>query len=149
MSNLVIRNRNYAPANLFSELEEAMDRMFSGAPAARGNGLRTWAPGFDLHETADAYVIEADLPGLKQNDIDITVEQGIITIKGERKYEEKQKEGGYRRIERGYGTFQRAFRLPQNVDAEKVEARFTDGVLSVTVPKPAEAKPRQIEVKVS
>ena len=149
MSNLMIRNRHCAP-NLFNDLEEAVNGLFQGAPATRGaNALRSWSPGFDLHETDDAYVIEADLPGLKQDDINITVEQGIITIKGERKYEEKQKEKGYRRIERGYGSFQRAFRLPQNVDADKVEARFTDGVLTVNVPKPAEAKPRQVAVKVS
>jgi HSP20 family protein len=150
MNNVLIRNRSCGPVNLVSELDEAVNRLFSVAPASRaGETVRAWNPGFDLHETEDAYLIEADLPGLKQGDINITVEQGIVTIKGERTYEEKQKEKGYRRIERGYGRFQRAFRLPQNVEAGKVEAHFANGVLTVQVPKPAEAKPRQVEVKVA
>lgn len=150
MNNVLIRSRHHAPVNLMSELDEALQRLFSGVPANRAiETVRPWNPGFDLHETEEAYLIEADLPGLKQDDIAITVEQGVITVKGERKYLEKQKEKGFRRIERGHGRFQRAFRLPQNVDAEKVEARMTDGVLTLTVPKPAEAKPRQVVVQVA
>jgi HSP20 family protein len=106
----------------------------------------TWVPAIDIRETEDSYLIEADVAGLKKDDIELTVEDNVLTLKGERKHESEEKKEGYRRIERRYGSFRRSFELPAGVDTGKVKADVKDGVLSVTLPKPEEVKPKQIEV---
>ena len=132
----------------FGDLEHQLDRIFN-APvdnAVRSTGR--WMPAVDIHETDDAYILEADLPGLTKKDIDVKVVEDRVTISGERKREDKSDEKGYCRTERAEGSFERSFRLQGGIDGGNVEARFENGVLSVKLPKPEETKPRQIEVKV-
>ena len=105
----------------------------------------------DVRETGDALLVQAELPGLTVDDVDVRVENGVLTISGEKKQELEQdsEDSGYRLVERCYGRFERSFRLPRSVDAEKVKAEFANAVLTVTFPKAEEAKPRRIEVKVT
>ncbi len=109
-------------------------------------GTRSWAPPVDVSETEDAYVVKAELPGMSREDLDITLENNVLRIAGERKFDRDEKKENYHRIERSYGAFSRAFALPTQVDAEKVEATFKDGVLTVTVPKAEQARPRKISI---
>jgi HSP20 family protein len=105
----------------------------------------------DVRETADALLVQAELPGLGVDDVDVRVENGTLTISGEKRQEieEGKDDSGYRLVERCYGRFERSFTLPLGVDAEQVKAEFANGVLTVTLPKAEEAKPRRIEVKVT
>lgn len=123
--------------------EDVMNRMFN-----EPTGVRPWTPPVDIVENENELVLTADVPGIKMEDIDIKLEDGTLTISGSRKFESEKKEGGYHRIERAYGQFQRAFSLPESVDAEKVTAAYDNGVLRVTLPKKEIAKPRSIKVSV-
>ena len=107
-----------------------------------------WSPAVDIVETENDIVLRADLPGVDPKDVDIQVENGTLTLKGERKFESDVKEDDYRRVERVYGSFLRSFALPSTVDAEKVEAEYRNGVLELKLPKRPEAKPKQIKVAV-
>jgi HSP20 family protein len=107
---------------------------------------RTWAPAVDILETAEAYVVKAELPGVPKDAVHITVENNVLTLKGERKLEKDVTKENYHRIERTYGAFARSFSLPTRVDHDGVEAKFDQGVLTITVPKAAEAKPKRIEI---
>ncbi len=109
-------------------------------------GGRTWLPAVDIYENDEAFVATADLPGLKKDDIDVSIEDNVLTVSGERKFEKSDDEGTFRRVERSYGTFRRSFALPRGVDSAKVEARFEDGVLTLTLPKSELAKSRKISV---
>ncbi|MBS1872511.1 MAG: Hsp20/alpha crystallin family protein [Acidobacteria bacterium] len=109
---------------------------------------RPWAPAVDILETENELLLKADLPGVEMKDIDIQMENGTLTLRGERKYENQKTEGGYHRIERSYGSFARYFTLPETVNVEAVKAEFKNGVLTVTLPKKELAKPRQIKVEV-
>ncbi len=109
-------------------------------------GGRTWLPAVDIYESDEAFVATADLPGLKKDDIDVSIEDNVLTVSGERKFEESDDDGTFRRVERSYGTFRRSFALPRGVDSAKVEARFEDGVLNLTLPKSEVAKSRKITV---
>lgn len=109
---------------------------------------RPWAPSVDILETENEMLLKADLPGVDMKDVDIQLENGTLTLRGERKFESEKKEGGYHRIERSYGSFARSFTLPETVDAEAVKADYKNGVLTVTLPKKELAKPRQIRVEV-
>jgi HSP20 family protein len=124
---------------LFSE---SMNRLFADA------GARPWTPAVDILETENELVVKADLPDVKLEDIDIRIENGTFSLKGERKFEKAENGKGYHRIERGYGSFARAFTLPETVDAEKVNASYNAGVLTVTFPKKELAKPRTVKVEV-
>jgi HSP20 family protein len=110
-------------------------------------GLSTWAPEFEVKETDDAYVIRADVPGVEEDDLDISVTGNRLVISGHRDAEERDEGDNYFTYERSYGTFTRAFTLPQDVDAENVKADLKKGVLQLTVPKRAESKPRKISLK--
>lgn len=124
-----------------------MDAFFNGE-AGRGEELsnRAWRPAVDIRESGDGYVLSAELPGLTKEDVQITIENNVLKLSGERRFEKEVKEEEFHRIERAYGSFQRAFALPTRVDPERVEAAFKDGILTVTVPKAAEARPRKIEI---
>jgi HSP20 family protein len=123
--------------------QDAVNRLFS-EPATR-----PWAPPVDVLETENELVLKADLPDVSLKDIDIQIEHGTLSIKGERKFEKVEGKGtGYHRIERSYGEFQRYFSLPETVDPEKVKADYRSGVLSVTLPKKEIAKPRTIKINV-
>ncbi|MGA2326670.1 MAG: Hsp20/alpha crystallin family protein [Bryobacteraceae bacterium] len=125
--------------------QDAVNRLFSEPPTAR-----PWAPPVDILETENDLILKADLPDVEMKDIQIELEQGTLTVKGERKFDQKE-EGtvGYHRIERSYGAFMRCFSIPDTVDAEKVKADYKSGVLTVTLPKKAAAKPRAIKIEVS
>jgi HSP20 family protein len=123
--------------------QDAVNRLFS-EPAAR-----PWAPQVDVLETENELVLKADLPDVNLKDVDIQIEQGTLSIKGERKFERVEGKGtGYHRIERSYGEFQRYFSLPETVDPDKVKADYKSGVLTITLPKKEVAKPRTIKVDV-
>jgi len=107
---------------------------------------RTWLPPVDIQETDDAYRLSAELPGLTKDDINITLENNVLRLSGERKLEKDVKKESYQRIERTYGSFARSFSLPHQVNGDKVEAAFKDGVLTITVPKADQAKPRKISI---
>ena len=135
-------------------LHDRMDRLFDDL-AGRGwqseEGLTTglWNPPVDVYETRDSIVLKADLPDVNKDEVDISVEGNVLTIRGERKREKEVKEKDFYRMERSYGAFARSFTLPGTVDANKIEADFAGGVLKVTLPKREESKPKQIKVKVN
>jgi len=105
------------------------------------------SPNFDVREKDDGYIIEGELPGVKMEDIDISVNDGVLTICGEKKRESKDEGTGYRKIERSYGTFRRAWTLTNNVDQEKIDASFKDGVLTLILPKISKEDVRKVEIK--
>ncbi len=142
----------WTPAN--DVFRSPLDRFFNQAfnefltpAAAEEVSSRRFLPAVDIRETGDVLTLAAELPGLNREDVQITVENNVLTIAGERKFEKDTKEENYHRIERSYGTFTRSFTLPANVKTEKVEASFKDGVLTISLPKVDEAKPRKIEIK--
>ncbi len=147
------------PWDPFQELENMHQRLASllapGNRSRRNDGgresmaLAEWAPVVDITEDEKSYVIKAELPELKKEDVRVTVDHGVLTIAGERKYEKEERNRKYHRIERSYGTFARRFALPENIDATKVNASYKDGLLTVTAAKSETAKPKQIEVKIA
>jgi HSP20 family protein len=110
--------------------------------------MGAWTPSVDIYETDDKVVLKADLPGIEQKDIDLRIEDDMLVLRGERKFEKEEDKEDFHRIERTYGAFQRTFRLPGTVDQSKIEAKHKDGVLEVTLHKREDTKPRQIRVEV-
>lgn len=145
--SMMIPTRSDWPS-AFRDLEGRINRMFNTMNLEPEQAGVAWTPPVDLHEAEDAYRLEVDLPGLTKDDIQLSITDDVVTLKGSRKQETEKRAEGYHRIERMYGSFQRSFRIPGGIDATKVEASFENGVLQVTLPKPEERKPRQIEVKV-
>jgi HSP20 family protein len=141
----------------FRELEDVSDRLnrMLARPATQTpNGKETmivadWTPSVDITETEGAYQITAEIPDVKKDDVKITLEDGVLTIQGQRKQEQEQQSTKYHRIERSYGSFARTFSLPDVIEVEKVKAEFKDGVLHLHLPKSEKAKPKTIEVKVA
>ncbi|HXC34234.1 MAG TPA: Hsp20/alpha crystallin family protein [Candidatus Acidoferrales bacterium] len=131
-----------------TDLRDEIDRFFE-APLARTSEFLGWTPPFDVYEEKDNYVVKAELPGLKKEDINVSIQGRELVISGERKSETKSDDAEVYRSERYFGKFQRAVALPPAISAKDVRAEYKDGVLTVTVPKSEEAKPKQIEVKVS
>ena len=140
----------WEPLREFSTLQNEMNRLFNtvfDSPAPAGNGgLRRWMPAMDLVESGDHFVLRADLPGLSEEDVNIEVEDRVLTISGERKAEHQVDKDGFHRIERAFGTFSRSLTLPEGIDPEAVQAGFDRGVLEVRIPKPEERKPRKITI---
>jgi HSP20 family protein len=141
--------------NPFQEIEEMQNRLaafFGDHPARRsgnnGKELNTWNPLVDIAEDDKEYMIKAELPGVKKEDVKVTVEGGVLSITGERREEKEEKTRKYHRVERSYGSFNRSFTLPEGCAWEKVNAEFKDGVLQVRLPKSETVKPKAIEVKV-
>ena len=131
------------------EVNRLFDNFFTGVPERRRDLLEgEWAPSVDIAETDNDVVVTAELPGVKQDDVDITIADDVLTLKGEKKEEKEVKEKNYHRIERSYGSFQRSVSLPAGVQADKAKATYKDGVLHITVPKAEEAKPKQIKIDV-
>jgi HSP20 family protein len=134
-------------------LQGEMNRLFSSffdTPTSRnGAGARRWVPAMDLVETEEHFVLKADLPGMTEGDVSIEVDGSVLTLAGERKTEHEAKKDGYYRIERSAGAFSRSVTLPDGVDADGVTASFDNGVLEVRIPKPAQAKPRRVQIGVS
>jgi HSP20 family protein len=142
----------WEPLRELSTLQNEMNRLFGtvfDAPAQTNGGtLRRWMPAMDLLETGDHFVLRADLPGLSEEDVNIEVEDRVLTVSGERKAEHTESKEGYQRVERAFGSFSRSLTLPEGVDAEAVSASFDKGVLEVQIPKPEERKPRKISIGV-
>jgi HSP20 family protein len=126
-----------------------VDRLFDAFFGQGDRETRRWVPPVDLVEAEDHFVLKADLPGLSQDDVSIEVQDGTLTISGERKAEHEQRERGWYRIERSFGSFSRSLTLPEGVDPEGIKAEFKDGVLEVHIPKPEERKPRRIQISAS
>ena len=128
------------------------ERLFrEGFQPFMGDGelsTRTWAPPVDIFENADNIVLKAELPGVDPKDVEIRVEDNTLCLKGERKFEREVKEENYHRVERSYGSFARSFSLPNSIDADKVVADYKDGLLTLTMPKREEAKPKTIKIEI-
>lgn len=141
------------PFREFAQLQDRVNRVFTDAYGRNDEGLLTsgaWVPPVDIFQNGDhELVLKAELPDMNRQDIDITVDNGTLTIRGEKKLSGEVKEEQFHRIERRYGTFSRTFSLPPTVDAGKVSADYRDGVLTVKLPMREEAKPRQIKVEVA
>ncbi len=133
-------------------IQDEMNTLFNRAYGERsGEGeqrQRSWAPALDIAEHKDAYLVQVELPGVKPDDLEITLEDGLLTIQGERNFTQESGDQQFHRIERRYGRFRRSITLPTQVQADAIEASFEDGLLTVRVPKAEEAKPRRINVQV-
>lgn len=145
--------RTFDPLRDFSSLQERINRLFDDTMRASPEGDEelmsgAWAPAVDIHETDDGFMVTADLPGVKKEDIEIDLKDSTLTIKGEKKFEEKAPKENYIRIERSYGKFIRSFSLPNNIDSEKIKATFNNGTLELNIPKKEDAKPKQITIDV-
>jgi HSP20 family protein len=145
----------WKPNSEAAAISQQMERMFDemlGRGLRRGgeeSSLRgAWMPAVNILEKEDVIEISADLPGLKAEDVEVTVEEGILSIRGERKLEESSEGDTYHRVERQYGFFERTFSVPRSVDPEKISANFKNGEMTLTLPKREESKPRSIKVKV-
>jgi HSP20 family protein len=123
-----------------------VDRLFDAFFGTERDQSRCWVPPVDLVEAEDHFVLKADLPGLSDEDVSIEVQDGTLTISGERRAEHESHERGWYRIERSFGSFSRSLTLPDGVDADAISARFENGVLEVSIPKPEERKPRRVEI---
>jgi len=140
----------FQPVRGGSALQDQINRLFDEAfdrTSGEAN-LTTWAPAVDIYETEHNLVVKADLPDIKPDDLDIRVENNILTIRGERKFEKKVDEDNYLRVERSYGSFSRSFSLANTVNVEAIQADYKNGVLTLSIPKREEAKPKQIKVRV-
>jgi len=130
-----------------------LDRMFRDAFAGQFGetelSTRSWAPPVDIYETEEAIVLKAELPGVDPKDVEVRVEDNTLYLKGERKFEKEVKEQNYHRVERSYGSFARSFSLPNSISADKVKAEYKDGLLTLTMPKREEAKPKTIKIDVT
>jgi HSP20 family protein len=147
MSNLT----RFDPFNDMLTLREAMSQLFEEsfvAPSTSRRGQGGFSPAIDLSETADGYLVEVALPGLKPEDVQVTVENNVMTIKGELRQESEDKKRNYHRVERRYGAFQRTIALPTTVKADGIQAEMNNGILRLDIPKAEEVKPRRIDVKV-
>src|SRR5438552_18800692 len=141
----------YDPFRDLRTLQQEVNRLFTGnLPRSfddEGIARGAWSPSVDIYENKDHIVLEAELPGMKLEDFDLSVENNVITLRGERQFEKKDESDIYHRVERSYGSFTRSFTLPQTVSAEGATADYSNGVLRVTLPKREETKARRIEIK--
>jgi HSP20 family protein len=143
----------WEPVRELTSLQNDMNRLFNtffDTPSTGngGNTPRRWIPAMDLVETDEHFVLKADLPGLAEEDVNLEVEDNVLTVSGERQAEHEDRREGYVRVERSYGAFRRSLTLPEGVDPEGVSARFDKGVLEVHIPKPEERKPRRVAIQV-
>jgi HSP20 family protein len=141
----------WEPFRELSSLQTEMNRLFNAAfgdmpTSGTGGPPRRWMPAMDLLETDDDFVLRADLPGMTESDVNVELEDNVLTISGERKSEQEEKREGFYRVERAFGSFSRSLTLPQGVDPDAVNASFDKGVLEVRVPKPERRKPRRISI---
>lgn len=136
--------RTMTPFDAFDDMRRVMDRLFDGAVIP--SGTAPWRVPADVVETDGELRFSMDIPGVKPEDINVTVEKDVLTVSGERSWSHEEKDGEYRRLERRYGRFQRSFVLPSQVDANRIAAQYENGVLTVVLPKLEEAKPRRIPI---
>ncbi len=145
---LIRYNPNQNPFGLKSNMDRLFDDFFGLDKGIWPENTLKVVPAVDLKETEDHFLINAELPGMSKKEISISLENNVISISGEKKVENEEKDNNYHRVERSYGKFHRAFELPGAVNRDKIEADYTDGILSIIIPKTEEAKPKQIEIKV-
>jgi HSP20 family protein len=140
----------FQPFRGVSSLQDQINRLFNDSFERSSNegNLTAWAPAVDIFEAEHSLVVKADLPDIKAEELDIRVENNILTIRGERKFEKKVNENNYLRVERSYGSFARSFSLASTVNTDAIQADYKDGVLTLSIPKREEAKPKQIKVRV-
>jgi HSP20 family protein len=141
----------YDPFRDLRNLQDDVNRLFTGNVARvfdeEGIARGSWSPSVDIFENKDQIVLEAELPGMNREDFDLSVENNVITLRGERRFEKKEETDNYHRVERAYGSFLRSFTLPNTVSAEGATAEYRNGVLRVVIPKREETKARRIEIK--
>ena len=135
---------NHQPWQLLNRFRRELDQAYSAADQAS-----TWAPSVDVHEEEDRYTLHADLPGVDAKDIQVTADEGVLTIRGDRRSEKRDGKPGYEYLERSSGTFQRRFSLPDNALADQIKARHANGVLEIVIPKQGTPEPRRINVEVN
>jgi HSP20 family protein len=145
----IIRYRD--PMRDVASFQDEMDRFFRQAFGDReaASPAGAFAPALDVEETEDGFVLHVELPGVAADDVEVSLEENVLTVAGERRFYEEKEADGFRRIERHFGRFHRAVRLPDRVAADRVEAAYRDGMLTITVPKAEDAKPRRIEIQSS
>lgn len=136
----------YDPFREIRTLQNEMNRLFTGATAREDFLDGEWMPKVDVFENADSFVLEAELPGMSREEFDLSFENNVLTLKGERKFEKKEEGNNYHRVERSYGSFLRSFTLPTTVTPDGAKAEFNNGVLRVSLPKREETKARKIEI---
>ena len=141
----------YDPFREMRSLQDEVNRLFASSFSRGGNDndlMRgAWSPSVDIFENQNEIVLEAELPGMRPEDVNISIENNVLTIHGERKFEKKDEQDNFHRVERSYGSFTRSFTLPPTVQSENAQAEFENGVLKLTLAKREEAKPRRIEIK--
>ncbi len=137
----------YEPVSLFDQFNHEMNRFFTNSrPVSTSNEARDWAPAVDIREEDDRFLLIADIPGVKRDEVEITLEDGVLTIKGERHTGTEDTREGFHRKERVHGSFLRQFTLPDTINPDSISATFTDGVLEIGIPKQAKPEPRKISV---
>ncbi|MGB5261001.1 MAG: Hsp20/alpha crystallin family protein [Gammaproteobacteria bacterium] len=137
----------YEPVSLFDQFNQELNRFFTNSrPASASQEARNWAPAVDIREEDDRFVLIADIPGVKRDDVEIMLEDGVLTIKGERRTETEETREGFHRKERVHGTFLRQFNLPDTVNPDSISATVTDGVLEIGIPKQEKPEPRKISI---
>jgi len=150
MEEMIMNLVTYDPLRELRSLQDEVNRVFSSS-FSRGSDNEmmrgAWSPTVDIYENKDQIVLEAELPGMKPEDVNISVENNVLTIHGERKFEKKDEKDNFHRVERSYGSFTRSFTLPPTVSSEAADAVFENGILRLTLAKREEAKPRKIEIK--
>lgn len=140
----------FSPGRDVSSVQDEMERMFRAAFGDRTAATAgAFTPILDVEEDDDTFILYIELPGVNANEVEVSLEENVLTIAGERRFYDEKDADGFRRIERHFGRFHRAVRLPDRVDPDKVDASFRDGMLTITVPKAEEAKPRRIQVQAS
>lgn len=140
--------QKYRPYSLLDELQREMNTLFQRPETESSFDSQEWSPAVDISEDEDKFTIHADLPGVKSDEIEITADNGVLTIKGQRDNLKEENKDSYRRIERFSGSFIRRFTLPERADLDNIAANSRNGVLELIIPKTAESRPRRIEVKV-
>ena len=135
--------------NPFEDIHHHLDRWVGTFAGEKENVDRSWVPAVDIFERGEETVVRAELPDVRKEDLDLKVENNVLTLRGEKRRDETVEQENYHRSERHYGSFTRSFKLPSTVDTSRIQARYENGVLEIVVPKAEEAKPKQIEVKVA
>jgi HSP20 family protein len=143
----------WEPARELQAIQQEMNRLFGSAfdtqgGLANGGAASRWIPPMDVVEGDEHFVVRADLPGIEERDVNVELEDNVLTISGERKSDGEERKEGYYRIERAYGAFSRSLTLPEGIDSEGIKASFANGVLEVRIPKPEERKPRKVAINV-
>ena len=142
--------KRWDPFRDLNSLQDRMNRLFDeaghGWRAEEPSATTTWSPAVDIYETEGEIIVKAELPGVDRKDITLHLENNVLTLKGERKFEKETKEENYHRIERAYGGFSRAFSIPTTINEEKIRADYKDGILKIALPKKEQVKPKQIQI---